>query len=77
MGIGYTRTLGLVPETPTTANCRESGRFVLQSLGQSQIWVSFTGDPERERPVGDVNALKDGSTIRIGEHLLTFREGEN
>lgn len=55
----------------------QSGRHVLRPLGQGQTHVSFTGDPQRERLVKDVNALREGSTIRIGEHLLTFRAGEN
>ena len=52
----------------------QSGRHVLRPLGQGQTHVSF---PQRERLVKDVNALREGSTIRIGEHLLTFRAGEN
>ena len=55
----------------------QSGRHVLRSLGQGQIHLSFTGNRQGERPTSEINAIRDGSTIRIGEHMLTFREGRN
>lgn len=52
-----------------------SGRPALRPLGASETRVSFTGDPQKETIVRDVNALKNGSTIRIGSHILTFDDG--
>jgi len=49
---------------------QEGGRWVTESLGGGNALVSYNGDPTQERPLVGRNALKSGSTIRIGTMTL-------
>lgn len=53
----------------------EAGRFVVNDLGaEGGLFVSFSGDPSQERPVIGRNALKAGSTLRLGNVVLKLEE---
>jgi pSer/pThr/pTyr-binding forkhead associated (FHA) protein len=54
----------------------QSGRYIVRDLSGGKTYVSYTGDPSAERQVSEVNAVRDGSTIRIGQFLLIFRVGQ-
>ena len=53
----------------------EKGRFVVYDLGGGErLLVSFSGDPGQERPVIQRNALKVGSTLRLGNVVFKLEE---
>jgi VWFA-related protein len=53
----------------------EDGRFVVNTLGgNGNLFVSFSGDPSQERPVLGRNALKVGSTLRVGDVVFRLEE---
>jgi len=61
----------------------EDDRFVVYdtSTGPStgidtggELYVSFSGDPAQEHPVLGLNALKSGSTLRLGNLVFTLEE---
>ncbi|MFB0535138.1 MAG: VWA domain-containing protein [Anaerolineae bacterium] len=52
---------------------REGERYVIYELGAGNTFVSFGGDPGQERPVVERNALKDGSTLRLGKVRAMLR----
>lgn len=52
---------------------QQNGRWVIEDLDSDNgTYVSFNGDPQFERRVEHVNALKNGSIIRFGEASYTF-----
>lgn len=51
----------------------ENGRYVITDLSQGHTAVSFGGDPAQLRPA-QRNALKDGSLVKLGGVVLTFRQ---
>jgi pSer/pThr/pTyr-binding forkhead associated (FHA) protein len=53
----------------------EKGRFVVYDVGaDGGLFVSFSGDPSQERQVIQRNALKAGSTIRLGDVVFKLEE---
>ena len=51
----------------------DNGRWIIHDAGSAGgTWVSFLGDPSAFRQV-QVNALKDGSVIRLGNASLVLR----
>lgn len=53
----------------------EEGRFVVYDLGTDEdLFVSFSGDPSQERPVQGRNALKSGSTLRVGNVVFKLEQ---
>jgi len=62
------------PAVPQRAEIRyESGRFVAYGGGVGEtLLVSFSGNPQQERALQGSNALKTGSTLRIGNVVLTL-----
>jgi len=57
---------------------REAGRYVVSDLGSAAgTFVSFTGDPTKERRIAARNALKNGSTVRLGEVTFTLKISES
>lgn len=70
----------IVVNVPEAANRRaevrwEESRFVVYDLGTGgALLVSFSGDPGQERPVRGRNALKPGSTLRLGSVVFTLEE---
>jgi len=70
-------SIGLAPDNdivikhpsvaPHHARIARQGKwYVVCHLGRGQTFVSFSGDPAQERPIGE-NALKDGSSVRFGD----------
>jgi len=45
---------------------QEDQRWVVEDLAGSGAWISYNGNPAQERPVAGRNALKAGSTLRVG-----------
>jgi len=76
-------TLGSAPDcdvvvpgaAPRHAEIRAAvGRWTVTDLGAAGgTRVSYSGDPAQERPVAGSNALKDGSTVRIGKVKAILR----
>lgn len=55
----------------------EGNRFVVYDVGASgNLLVSFSGDPSQERPVIQRNALKAGSTLRLGNIVFKLEQHE-
>lgn len=50
-------------------------RFAIEDMSNGQTWVSFRGDPTQLRQV-PINALRNGSLIRLGEERFIFRQPE-
>jgi hypothetical protein len=75
--IGSTRVCDVVVPgaAPSHAEIRPAaGRWIVTDLGTpGGTRVSYSGDPAQERPVVGSNALKGGSTIRIGRVKITLR----
>jgi VWFA-related protein len=55
----------------------EGNRFVVYDVGADEsILVSFSGDPRQEMPVIQRNALKAGSTLRLGNIVFKLEQHE-
>lgn len=51
----------------------QNGRWVVEDLNsENGTYVSYNGDPQFERRVEQVNALKNGSIVRFGEASYTL-----
>ena len=78
--IGCEGANDIVVNVPEAAPCHaeirwEEGRFVVYDLGTGgDFLVSFSGDPGQERPVRGRNALKSGSTLRLGNVVFELEE---
>jgi len=78
--IGREGANDIVVNTPEVASRQaeirwEKGRFVVYDLGGGErLLVSFSGDPGQERPVIQRNALKVGSTLRLGKVVFKLEE---
>ena len=73
--IGRTPDNGVVINHPSVAPhhariVRQGKWYVVRHLGRGQTFVSFSGDPAQERPIGE-NALKDGASVRFGNVRCT------
>lgn len=55
---------------------RQNERWVVEDLGSDNgTFVSYNGDPQFERRIDQVNALKNGSIVRFGEASYTLLLG--
>jgi VWFA-related protein len=81
--IGRERVSDVVVNVPGVASRqaeirREKGRFVVYDVGGGEeLYVSFGGDPSQERVVVQCNALKAGSTLRLGNVVFRLEEQNN
>lgn len=52
---------------------RQNDRWIVEDLGSDNgTFVSYNGDPQFERRIDQVNALKNGSIVRFGEASYTL-----
>lgn len=49
-------------------------RWIVENIGGSEVFVSYSGDPAQERAVSGRNALKSGSTMRMGSVQLVLQQ---
>jgi hypothetical protein len=76
--VGRDWSCGLVIKAPSVSRQHaiiryQDGRWVVEDLGSDNgTYVSYNGDPQFERRVDKVNALKNGSIIRFGEASYTL-----
>jgi VWFA-related protein len=52
---------------------QEAGRWAVSDLAGGAVFISFSGDPTRARAVQGTNALKVGSTMRVGNVVLELQ----
>lgn len=61
----------LLDAAPRQARILQDGqRWVVEDLAGSGAFISYSGNPTQERPVAGRNALKAGSTLRVGTTIL-------
>ncbi|MBA2680465.1 MAG: VWA domain-containing protein, partial [Ktedonobacteraceae bacterium] len=64
---------GLAPQQAVIQ--RQGGQCVIVPIAGVTL-VSFNGNPATERPITSANALKQGSTIRLGQYVAVFEMGD-
>ena len=80
--IGHDGANDIVVNVPGVASRQaeihwEKGRYVVYEVGEGGgLLVSFSGDPGQERPVVQRNALKAGSTLRLGNIVFKLEQHE-
>ncbi|MBA3944189.1 MAG: VWA domain-containing protein [Herpetosiphonaceae bacterium] len=64
---------GLAPQQAVIQ--RQGGQWVIAPVAGVTL-VSFNGNPAAERPITSANALKQGSTVRLGQYVAVFEMGD-